>query len=80
MGIERLSGGELFSSEVFKSVSFWKDISGDAGVPIYVKGGATRDSLINKIHGTDLKVKDLDLVVPYGFLRWLKLQRVRVFK
>jgi tRNA nucleotidyltransferase/poly(A) polymerase len=77
MGIERPSESELFSLEVSKSVSFWKDISRDAGVPVYVKGGATRDSLVNKIHGTDLEVKDLDLIVPHGFFKVVEVARSR---
>lgn len=69
MNKEQLSNVELFSSEVAASIKIWSEIAHKCDTPIYVKGGAMRDSLVNLTYGTSLKVKDLDLVVPSGFFR-----------
>ncbi len=69
MNKERFPNVELFSPEVVKSIKVWSKIAYESDTPIYIKGGAIRDSLINLIHGANLKVKDLDLVVPAGLFR-----------
>ena len=66
MNKERLSNVELFSPEVATSIKVWGEIARKSDTPIYVKGGAIRDSLINQTYGTSLEVKDLDLVIPAG--------------
>jgi tRNA nucleotidyltransferase/poly(A) polymerase len=70
---EIVSTVEIFSfpSEIQKSVYRWKQIAERCELPIYIKGGAIRDSLINSIHGYSIKISDLDLVVHYGFFRIL---------
>ena len=69
MNKEISSNTEIFSTEVSKAVRIWEQISAESETPIYLKGGAIRDSLINFIHGKNLKVKDLDLVVSNGFFK-----------
>lgn len=69
MDKERDSNVELFLPEVATSIHLWKEVAHECGIPIYVKGGAIRDSLINFAYGKNLKVKDLDLVVPVGLFR-----------
>lgn len=75
MNKEKLQNKNIFSPKLSASIKLWQRVATESDIPIFIKGGALRDSLINLIHGTNLKVKDLDLIVPYGFFRVVKFAK-----
>ena len=73
MTTETVLSKDIFSSDLKASMEVWNAIATESSSTIYIRGGALRDSFVNHIYGSNLKIKDVDVMVSSDLISVLAI-------